>query len=81
MSSIIVYFVERMAVTCLALKVFCWINPLEKKKKRNWQDKQTGLYLLLKLASVIITNFLISVWKKQLISMEMRIGESSRADD
>ena len=38
-------------------------------------------FLLINLASVIITNFLISLWKKQLISMEMGIGESSRADD
>lgn len=52
--------------------------------RRRCQDKLDSFFfffLLINLASVIITNFLISLWKKQLISMEMGIGESSRADD
>lgn len=68
---------ERWRFSCVAV---CWLNPFGgDAAKTNWT--LFFFFLLINLAIVIITNFLISLWKKQLISMEMGIGESSRADD
>lgn len=76
--SITLYVIEEVVVMCLALEGSVL---LAKPFGENKLPRQTGRYLLLNLASVIITKFLISLWKKQLISLEIRTGESSRADD